>query len=145
MREALRMLAAGTLLGLVILGVGGRLAMAAIAIGAGQPSRWSLGGSMTVVFLGAVSGLAGAAIALTARFLTRPWRRWPWVHHTLFSIVLLLLTVRGLRGTGPAGHWYFFVLVGLYGTALAVILARNRGTNAQQGNGSLAQDIECAD
>lgn len=120
MRETLRALIVGTVLGLVVLGVGGRLAMAAIAIGAGQPSRWSLGGSMTVAFLGAVSGLAGAAIALTTRFITRRLQRRPWVHYMLFSLALLALTMRGLRGTGPAGHWYFYLLVGVYGGALTM-------------------------
>lgn len=119
MRQLLRTLLLGTLLGLVILGGGGRLAMAAVAIGAGQQSRWSLGGSMTVIVLGAASGLAGAAIALLSRMATRRLpSRWVWAHYPLVAITLVLLTLRGLRGTDPSGHWYFYALVGLYGLAL---------------------------
>jgi hypothetical protein len=117
MRSALRDLLIGTALGFAILGIGGRLAMAAVAIASGQPSQWSLGGSMTVIFLGAVSGLAGAGIALASRAATRRVR-WPWAQYPVFALALALVTMRGLRGTPPNGHWYFYLLVGLYGLTL---------------------------
>jgi hypothetical protein len=143
MRQALRILTLGTLLGLAILGIGGRLAMSAIAISAGQRPAYSVGGTMTVVFLGAVSGLAGAAIALASRFIaTRFIGRWPWIQFPLFAASLLLVTARGLRGTPPTGRWYFYALVAVYGLALAILMSRRqRDASAQsQRPGRLASE-----
>jgi hypothetical protein len=127
MRDALRVLFLGTLLGLAILGVGGRLVMAAIAIDSGQRPAFTLGGTMTVVVLGAVSGLAGGAIALASRFIAvRFLGRWPWTAYPLFATSLVLVTARGLRGAPPRVHWYFYLLVALYGVALALLASRRR-------------------
>ena len=52
----------GALLGAAFLGVGGRAAMRVFAIASGVPAGFSIGGSVTVVFLGAVSGAAGGAL-----------------------------------------------------------------------------------
>jgi hypothetical protein len=130
MREALRVLILGTLLGLVVLGVGGRLVMAAIAIDSGQRPSFTLGGTTTVIFLGAVSGLAGGAIALVSRFVAaRFLGRWRWMEYPLFAASLLLVTARGLRGAPAAVHWYFYLLVALYGGALALLASRRRSVS----------------
>jgi hypothetical protein len=127
MREPLRVLLVGALIGLAILGVGGRLAMSAIAISAGQRPAYSFGGTMTVVFLGAVSGLAGAAIALLCRWLAMRFAaRWPWIQYAVFAAALMLVTARGLRGTPSSAQWSFYVLVALYGLALALLMSRRQ-------------------
>lgn len=63
-----RTLLAGTLLGLVILGAGGRLVMAAITANAGGTPRFTLGGTLTVVMLYTLVGLFGISLSL---FMTR--------------------------------------------------------------------------
>ncbi|MEX2153140.1 MAG: hypothetical protein WD825_07355 [Gemmatimonadaceae bacterium] len=129
---ATRTLFVGTLLGVLILGVGGRIAMAMITASAGGAPRFTLGGTMTVVALGGASGFAGAVIALTCQFATR--RLVPalqWVQHVLLAVMLLLVTMRGLRGTPAGAHWYFYALVAVYGVAL-VLVAKERSTSARR-------------
>lgn len=120
LRHSLQMLAAGAIVGLFVLGLGGRLAMAAIQIQTTGDSSWSLGGTMTVIVLGAVSGLAGAAIALVAEWITRRLRAPAWLQYVLLGAALILVTMRGLRGTAPVGALYFYPLVGLYAALLIV-------------------------
>jgi hypothetical protein len=115
-RPTLRLLAAGALVGTVVLGAGGRLAMAAIQAASGTtPPRFTLGGSLTVVGLGAASGIFGAAIAAGCRWVAR-WlpRRVAWLEHALLAALLLAVTLRGLRGTAVLGHAYFVPLVAVY-------------------------------
>jgi hypothetical protein len=130
-RLVTRTLAAGALLGAVILGVGGRFAMAAIASSAGAKPSFTVGGTLTVVGLGAVSGLAGAIIALVSRWgmcRLMPSRAWP--QHVLFAVLLLLVTLRGLHGTAPIGRWLFFPLVAVYGITLGALLSRSSRASA---------------
>lgn len=49
--------------------------------------------------------------------------RYAWTQYLLLGALLLLVTMRGLRGTAPAGRAYFYILVGLYGAALALLMA----------------------
>jgi hypothetical protein len=116
----------GTLLGLVVLGAGGRIVMAWIAADAGGTPRFTLGGTTTVVLLGAASGLAGGVMAAASRLLVRrvvPGHQW--LHHALLAAMLLLVTMRGLRGT-QAGGWLFYLLVAIYGVALAWLTSPRR-------------------
>jgi hypothetical protein len=122
---ATRTLITGTLLGALILGVGGRLAMAAITASTGASPRFTLGGTLTVMALGAASGLAGGALALISRIaMGRLLPSHVWPQHVLFAALLLLVTLRGLRGTAPIGRWWFLPLVAVYGIILAVSTSR---------------------
>lgn len=87
------------------------------------PPRFTVGGSLTVVFLGAVNGLVGAGIALAFRWLARRLRIPLVWAHVAFAMSLVLLTARGLRGTAPIGRWYFYPLVAVFG-ALTLWLER---------------------
>jgi hypothetical protein len=118
LRDALRTLAAGAVIGLIVLGLGGRLAMAAIQLQTTGDSNWSFGGSMTVVFLGGVSGLAGAAMFIVSQWAARRVGAPTWGGYLLLALLLLLVTMRGLRGAAPAGAFYFYPLVALYGALL---------------------------
>jgi hypothetical protein len=120
LRHSLQTLAVGATLGLLVLGLGGRLAMAAIQVQASGDSNWSFGGTMTVILLGGVSGLAGAAIALVAEGITARLRAPTWAQYLLLAVALLLVTMRGLRGTAPVGALYFYPLVALYAVLLAL-------------------------
>ena len=123
-RDSLRALGIGAIAGLIVLGVGGRLVMAAIQIQTTGDSSWSLGGSVTVIFLGAVSGLAGAALALVAEVVARKLRAPAWVGYVLLAALLFLVTMRGLRGSPEIATRYFYPLVAIYG--LLFIVARRR-------------------
>src|SRR5688572_16532928 len=137
-RSAVRTLLAGTLLGLVVLGVGGRLAMAAIQVDTGASPSFSVGGTTTVVFLGAVSGLAGAVLTLLSGAIQRRFLAGhPWLRHALFAALLFLVTMRGLRGTPSAGWWYFYLLVALYGAGMALYV---RGERRLERGGSSEKD-----
>jgi len=63
----------GTLLGLIILGIGGRLLMRVIAHMEGRVPAFTPGGSITVVFAGTVAGaLSGLIYTLLRRFVHKP-------------------------------------------------------------------------
>ncbi len=107
--------------------------MALVQLDLGQRPSFSFGGTSTVVLLGGVSGLAGAALALVSAWVTRRLAlRWRWLEYPLFGALLLLVTTRGLRGAPPASWWYFYLLVAIYGAALALITRRHRRTTATQ-------------
>ncbi|HET6760445.1 MAG TPA: hypothetical protein VFH13_00015, partial [Gemmatimonadaceae bacterium] len=66
----------GTLLGLIILGIGGRLLMRVIAHMEGRVPAFTPEGSITVVFYGAVAGaFSGLIYHLLRRFVHKPWVR----------------------------------------------------------------------
>ena len=102
----------GALLGLPILGGGGRLAMHAIALTSDAQRVVSVEGTITVLLAGTAAGLAGGLIyALLDRLLPqlRP------VRAALFVVALVLLTLRGLRPLQPLPLALFMPLVLLYG------------------------------
>lgn len=118
-RPWIQLLLSGLIVGTVVLGVGGRFAMAMIQAASNTtPSRFTLGGSVTVVALGAANGLVGAGIALVFRAIARRVGvRMLWAH-VAFGVALALVTARGLRGTAPIGRWYFYPLVALFGVLM---------------------------
>jgi hypothetical protein len=113
-----RALLGGALIGFVILGGGGRLVMAAITAKAGGTPRFTLGGTGTVLMLGAASGLAAAVLALISRVVAaRLTPRQRWTQYLLFGLLLYLVTMRGLHGTAQPGSGYFYLLVAAYAVA----------------------------
>ena len=117
----------GAALGAIVLGVGGRVVMRLIALATAVPAGFSVGGTVTVVALGAVSGAAGGLLRAAGHGVaTRlaPGRRW--ARHLLFALLLGCVTLRGLRGT-PVGPAALFVpLVVVYGVLLNGAVARRR-------------------
>lgn len=111
----------GAGLGTVVLGVGGRVAMRAIALLQGQPPGFSLGGTATVIFLGGVSGLVGALVFVGLLLLVRRWRL---LRASLFWSFLVLVTLYGLRPLDVHRVVLFLPLVTLYGTALQFVWCR---------------------
>jgi hypothetical protein len=106
---------AGIALGLPILGVGGRVAMRMIAHATNVAPAFSLGGTMTVVLLGAVSGAAGGLIYAT---LGRLLPNRTVVRSVLFGVILVLLTLRGLSPATTLSLGLFLPLTLLYGALL---------------------------
>jgi hypothetical protein len=107
----------GAGIGLVVLGVGGRVAMRAIALANNTPPSFTVGGTATVVFLGAVSGAAGGLLYALVHLLL-PRRRL--VRSALFALALVLLTLRGLRPIQPLALEWFMPLALAYGAIVDV-------------------------
>jgi hypothetical protein len=111
----------GTILGTLILGVGGRLAMRLIAVLDGTAVGFSVGGSMTVVFMGAVSGAAGGLILWAARRLLP---RAPLARGVVFWGALTFLTLRGLHPVTVQRLLVFGPLIVMYGACLYRVWCR---------------------
>jgi hypothetical protein len=124
-----RTLMLGTVVGLVVLGIGGRVAMAWVTVKVGGAPSFTLGGTLTVILLGAASGLAGGVMSLASRWVSgRLPGRIQWVQYVLLAAMLALVTARGLRGTQQPGTEWFWALVAVYGVALAWLTAPRRGS-----------------
>jgi hypothetical protein len=111
----------GTALGTIVLGAGGRLAMRVFALATGAPPGFSLGGSGTVVFLGAVSGAAGAAILSAARWLFPRQRA---ARALGFWGVIGFLTLRGLHPVDPLRLAIFVPVIVAFGALLQAVWCR---------------------
>jgi len=100
----------GALLGLVILGIGGRLLMRVIAHMEGRVPAFTLQGSTTVVFAGTVGGLlSGLIYHLLRRFV-----RQPWVRTAAFIAICELVSWRGVHGLLPLPQVMFMTLALVY-------------------------------
>ena len=122
-------LVAGMIAGGILLGLGGRLAMRAIAIQNGSPRLLTPSGTLTVILAGIASGLAGAVLYLIARAVARRVApRHPWVRRALFGILLTLITLRGLRPVQPLSLALFGPLVLLYAAVIEIIALRRGAT-----------------
>jgi hypothetical protein len=86
-------IALGAIVGAIFLGVGGRVAMRIFALLEGREPGWSLGGSMTVVFMGAAFGTLGGAMLWLGR---RYFKRSPLARGALFWGLLTLLFLEGV-------------------------------------------------
>jgi hypothetical protein len=111
----------GAASGALILGIGGRIAMRGIAVLSGGMPGFSWGGTMTVVLLGALSGLAGA-IVLTGVRLLLPRRAA--LRGTIYWAFLILAGLRGLNPVDPQRLLLFMPLILLYGITLQVLSCR---------------------
>ena len=118
----------GTGLGALILGGGGRLAMRFIAEATTGASGFTLGGTMTVVFLGLLSGVAGALILVVTRHFF--WQRRP-VTTILFWLALGLLTWRGLRPVDDLRLMAFLPVIALFGVLLQATTFRYRPSESR--------------
>jgi hypothetical protein len=89
-----RAILTGAIIGLPVLGGGGRLAMRLIAMLTGVPSAFSFEGTLTVLLAGAGSGAAAGAIheGLGVVLCERPRLR-----DLAFLLILAALTLRGLN------------------------------------------------
>src|SRR5215210_8057706 len=96
----------GTLLGLVILGIGGRLLMRVVAHMEGRVPAFTPEGSVAVVFYGTVAGVfSGLIYHLLRRFVHRPW-----VRTVAFIAICELISWRGVSGLLPVPKAMFMTL-----------------------------------
>jgi hypothetical protein len=113
----------GAVLGLPILGGGGRLAMRAIAWQTNVPGAFSLEGTLTVVLSGLASGIAGGVLYALLVWLA-PRRRW--LRALLFTSALILLMLRGLNPVSTLTFTMFAPLVLSYGALFEWMWHRRR-------------------
>ena len=114
-RAGLATLLWGMILGALVLGLGGRIAMRLVSEASTGTGAFTLGGSLTVVFLGLASGLLGAAFLLAARSF---FRRWPPLPTLVYWLLLIAITLRGLRPVDAQRLLYFLPVVALFGVLL---------------------------
>ena len=115
-----------TLLGLVILGIGGRLLMRVVAHLEGRIPGWTIGGTMTVVFYGAVAGaFSGLIYYLLRRFVNKPWLR-----TVAFFTICGLVSWRGVNGLLPIPQAMFMALA-LFYLVTVDILGRRLASRVQ--------------
>lgn len=108
----------GTVLGTLILGVGGRLAMLVIARSTSGVAGFSFGGTLTVIFLGAASGAAAGGILWATR---ATFGRWAAAQTITYWLLLVAITLRGLRPLDTLRVALFLPLVLLLGILLQVV------------------------
>ena len=100
----------GTVLGLIILGIGGRLVMRVVAHMEGRVPVFTPEGSLAVVFYGTVAGLfSGLIYHLLRRFVHKPWLR-----TAAFIAICELISWRGVSGLLPIPQAMFMSLALVY-------------------------------
>jgi hypothetical protein len=100
----------GTLLGLIILGIGSRLLMRVVAHMEGRVPAFTPEGTITVVFYGTLAGaFAGLVYHLLRRFVKKLWLR-----TAAFIAICGLVSWRGVRGLLPIPQAMFMTLALFY-------------------------------
>jgi hypothetical protein len=100
----------GTLVGLVVLGIGGRLLMRVIAHMEGRIPVFTTPGSVTVVSAGTVAGAFAGLIYYLLRRFVRP----PWLRTAAFIVICELIAWRGVSGLLPRPQLMFMTLALVY-------------------------------
>lgn len=119
----------GTLLGLLILGIGGRILMRVVAHMQGQVPAFTLEGTVAVIFNGIVAGaFSGLIYYLLQRFIEEPSMR------TIpFLLVCGFVSWRGVHGLDPVPQAMFMALAIAYLVIVDVLGRRShtRGFSAE--------------
>jgi hypothetical protein len=112
----------GTLLGFVILGIGGRLLMRVIAHMEGRAPVFTPEGTVAVVFYGTVAGaFSGLIYHLLRRFVHKPW-----IRSAAFIAICELVSWRGVSGLLPVPKVMFMGLALVY-LVIVDVLGRRSG------------------
>ena len=113
----------GAIIGAFVLGGGGRIAMHVIARATTGTGSFTLGGTLTVIALGAISGLVGALFLIGARRVFSKWSPTPTV---VYWALLILVTLRGINPVEPLKVAVFFPVVIVFGLALQLSTYQKR-------------------
>jgi hypothetical protein len=111
----------GTVLGLLILGIGGRLLMRVIAHMEGRIPVLTEG-TITVLFAGTVAGAAAGLIY----YLLRRFVRKPWIRTAAFITICELISWRGVSGLLPVPQAMFIALALVYLVMMDLLGRRSR-------------------
>jgi hypothetical protein len=116
-RSVLRSAIAGAAIGLIVLGVGGRIIMRIIAHWEGRVPVLTPSGTFTVVMMGTLAGLAGGVIhGLLRRFVPRTWLR-----VLIFLVVCVGITYHAVNALLPRPRLLFVVLTLVYVAVLELV------------------------
>jgi hypothetical protein len=111
-----------TLLGLVILGIGGRLLMRVAAHMEGRAPAFTIEGTVAVIFYGTVAGVfAGIVYYVLGRFVTSSW-----IRTTLFFVICGMISWRGVHGLQPVQQAIFMALALFYLVSVDLLGRRSR-------------------
>ena len=114
----------GALIGLPILGVGGRALMRVIAHMEGRVPVLTLGGTVTVIFAGTMFGVAAGAVhGIMRRFIQNILAR-----NIFFVLVCIAFTWRAVNALLPRPRLMFVALTLVFATVLEIVTAK-RETN----------------
>jgi hypothetical protein len=140
-------LAAGALSGLLALGLAGRLAMSVLAVMAGNPVRWSLGGTLDVLAFAALVGAPAGAVYGLLRDLGPPrWWRGAAYGLALFALFVLVpppaarSAFSGVRALWLPVLALFGAAFTAYGATLEWLLRWRAASGQDRGQRDLAQD-----
>jgi hypothetical protein len=120
-RSFLTSLALGAVTGALFLGVGGRIAMRIFAVLDGRVPGWSVGGTMTVIFMGAAWGTLGGAVLWLGR---RLFPATPLARGLLFWGVIALIAANLITPRNADSLIAFVPVALLYGVVLYRIWCR---------------------
>lgn len=123
------------LLGMIILGIGGRLLMRVIAHMEGRLPVFTPEGSIAVVFWGAAAGAFSGLIYHLLRRLVRK----PWVRTAAFIAICELVAWRGVNGLLPLPQAMFMALALAYLIIVDVLGRRSRPAPADSAGGDQVQ------
>jgi hypothetical protein len=124
-----------TLLGMIILGIGGRLLMRVVAHMEGRPPAFTPEGSIAVVFWGTLAGaFSGVIYHLLRRFV-----RTPWIRTAAFLVICELVAWRGVNGLLPIPQAMFMALALAYLIIVEVLGRRSRRAPADSVGGDQVQ------
>jgi hypothetical protein len=111
-----------TVLGLVILGIGGRLLMRVAAHMEGRAPAFTIEGTVAVIFYGTVAGaFSGIVYYALGRFVTASWNR-----TLLFVVICGLISWRGVHGLRPVQQAMFMALALFYLASVDLLGRRSR-------------------
>jgi hypothetical protein len=130
-REAFLTLAAGTIAGLLVLGIGGRLLMAALVLLMGGRPDFTAGGSLKVVLVGTGYGALGGLLLLPLRRVVGERRllSGPLLGLVLLGVGWLTSPVGRAAGSGPGSRVVIVLALAMlafiaYGVATDALLGR---------------------
>ena len=119
-RSVLRSALAGAAIGLVVLGLGGRVIMRVIAHWEGRVPAFTPSGTFTVVMMGALAGLAAGVVhGLLRRFVTQTA-----IRLLVFVVFCVAFTYHGVNALLPRPRLLFVALTLAYVAVLEVTTSK---------------------
>lgn len=128
LRSLFTALLVGTVTGALLLGVGGRFVMRALAVASGTPSGFSIGGTFSVILSGAIAGVVGGLLLFAAAQFVPALLRF---RGLVFGLLCYLIAIPGFR---PPQVFVFALFAPTFlGYGVAAVLLYERFTRKERG------------
>lgn len=116
---------AGAVIGLIVLGIGGRLVMRIIAHWEGRVPVFSLPGSIEVVMMGTIAGaIAGAIYGILRRSITNDV-----IRIVVFIALCVAFTLFGVKDILPRPKMLFIAITVIFCVVIELVSRRNEHTD----------------